>query len=273
MKQIHPWLRNLFYMGGLLSLMAGMQLFILSEQTETYFAWTIQSPLTAATFGAFYFGTMVFGFLSGREINWAHVRGPALGLLVFISVTLAATLLHLDKFHLTSQNGLTLMLTWVWMLIYVLMPPMLIFMLIRQVRAEGNDPEPTLKISAWVRTLLLARGMAGSISALLLFFTPQLIMPIWPWALTPLTSRVLSAWLISFSVVDLQAAWENDWQHAKIMTIGYIIFGLLALIAMARYAGEVNWPSVGNIVYMIYLLSMALVGIIGQMQTRRAQKG
>ena len=271
MKQVHPWLRNLFYLGGLLSLMAGIQLFVLSEQTETYFAWTIQSPLTAATFGAFYFGTMTFGFLSGRETRWAHVRGPALGLLVFISVTLAATLLHLDKFHLANQNWLTMALTWIWMLIYILMPPMLIIMLFLQLRARGSDPERSSNMPAWIRVLLWVHGIAGIAAALLLFFIPAMIIPVWPWALTPLTSRVFSAWLIAFGVVDLQTAWENDWHHVKIMTTGYFIFGLLAMIAMARYANEVRWSSAANIVYLAYLLAMLSIGAYGQIQTRRKQ--
>lgn len=273
MKQIHPWLRNLFYMGGLLSLMAGVQLFVLSEQTETYFAWTIQSPLTAATFGGFYFGTMVLGFLSGREKNWAYVRGPALGLLVFLWGTTLATFLHLDKFHLTSQNWLTLAVAWIWILIYIVVPPMLIVMLIAQARAQGNDPERSLNMPAWMRALLLAHGIAGITFALLLFFIPQIIIPAWPWALTPLTARVFSAWLISFGIVDLQTAWENDWQRVQIVTIGQIVFGLLAMIAMARYANEVRWLSAGSPGYLAYLLIMLAIGVYGRIQMSRANKG
>ena len=213
---------------------------------------------------------MVFGFLSGREIIWAHVRGPALGLLAFLSVTLLATLLHLDKFHLASQNWLSLAVTWIWVLIYILMPPMLIVMLIMQVRAQGSDPERSSNTPAWIRALLLIHGIAGIPFALLLFFSPQVIMPVWPWALTPLTSRAFSAWLISFSIVDLQTVWENDWQHVKIMTIGYIVFGLLAIIAMARYANEVRWLSVGSIGYLAYLLIMLVIGLYGRIRTSRA---
>lgn len=270
MKQIQPGLRRLFYMGGLLSLIAGIQLFVLSEQTETYFAWTIQSPLTAATFGGFYFGTMVFGFLSGRETIWAHVRGPALGLLAFLSTSLIATFLHLDKFHLTSQNWLSLAVAWAWILTYIIVPPMLVVTLILQARIKGNDPQHVSNMPAWMRVLLLIHGFAGLPFAFLLFFTPQIITPVWPWLLTPLTARAFSAWLIAFSIVDFQTAWENDWQHVKIVTSGYIIFGLLALLAIARYTDEVVWLSVGNIGYLAYLLIMVVIGVYGRFQTNRA---
>lgn len=37
---------------------AGVQLFLLSEQTETYFAWTFAAPLSAAFMGAGYWAAM-----------------------------------------------------------------------------------------------------------------------------------------------------------------------------------------------------------------------
>lgn len=81
---VHPLLRTVFVLGGFLSLMAGIQLFVLAEQTELYFAWTIQSPLTAAIIGSFFFGTMTFGFLAWREPIWENVRGVYLAIMLAI---------------------------------------------------------------------------------------------------------------------------------------------------------------------------------------------
>jgi hypothetical protein len=268
MKQTHPWLRKLFYAGFLLSFIAAIQLFVFSEQTEKYFAWTIQSPLTAATFGGFYFGTMTFGFLSGRETAWARVRGPALGLFAFLSITLAATLLHLDKFHFESQNGFTLTVAWVWVLIYVILPPVQFILLILQTHVQGADFKRSYNMPVWILVLLTAHGAAGIIFGLLLFFTPQSIAPFWPWVLTPLTSRIFSAWLISFGIVDLQSTWEKDRGNIRIMTIGYILFGTLPLIAMARYANEVRWSGFGSFIYLAYILSMLTIGIYGRFTHR-----
>jgi hypothetical protein len=78
-KHTHPAFRITFCLGSLLSLLAGIQLFLLSDKTDLYFSWTIQSTLTAATFGAFYFGTLTFGFFAARRSVWAIVRGPAYG--------------------------------------------------------------------------------------------------------------------------------------------------------------------------------------------------
>ena len=262
-KQIHPWFRNVFLLGCLLSFIAGLQLFFLSEQTETYFAWTIQSRLTAATLGGFYFGSMTFGLLSAREKLWARVRGPALGLLVFTSVSLAATLLHLDKFHLDSQNWLTLTATRSWLAIYILLPPALALSMIVQGRLPGADLDRTTGFPTWFRFILTLRGVAVILTALALFFVPQAILPFWPWSLTPLTARALSAWLVSFGALDLHALLENDWQRVKVMSVSFIVSALFAFIALIRYSDEANLLGLGGLLYVVYLLSMLGFGIYG----------
>lgn len=270
-KKIHPWFRNSFHLGSLLSLVAGIQLFIFSEQTDNYFAWTIQSSLTAATLGGFYFGTMVFGYLSAREADWARVRGPAVGLLVFMFVTLAATLLHLDKFHLTSQNWLTRGATWSWLGIYVLFPIELVAAVWLQGRLPGADSERRASLPAWFRAVLTVHGTVGIMTGLGLFFTPLALIPFWPWALTPLTARALSAWFLSFGALNLQSVRENDWSRVRVMSISYIVSGSFALAALLRYASQADLLSSGSIGYLIHLLVLLGMGVYGWLQNWMAK--
>ena len=51
---------------------AGVPLFVLTEQTDHYFAWTTQPSLTAAAFGAFYWASCALSLLSVREREWAN---------------------------------------------------------------------------------------------------------------------------------------------------------------------------------------------------------
>ena len=53
---------------------AGIQLFILSEQTETYFAWTFAAPVSAAFLGAGYWSAMFHAHAGARAKAWAYVR-------------------------------------------------------------------------------------------------------------------------------------------------------------------------------------------------------
>ena len=53
---------------------AGVQLFILSTQTETYFAWTFAAPIAAAFLGAGYWAAMFHAYIGARGRSWAAVR-------------------------------------------------------------------------------------------------------------------------------------------------------------------------------------------------------
>src|SRR5215218_10825438 len=53
---------------------AGVQLFLLSEQTETYFAWTFAAPFSAAFMGAGYWAAMLHAYSGAHARDWVYVR-------------------------------------------------------------------------------------------------------------------------------------------------------------------------------------------------------
>jgi hypothetical protein len=53
-RSLSKGMRLLLFVAGGLVFLAGFQLFILAEQTDRYFAWTIQPLLTAAFLGGGY---------------------------------------------------------------------------------------------------------------------------------------------------------------------------------------------------------------------------
>ncbi|MBA3629040.1 MAG: hypothetical protein H0W55_05095 [Actinobacteria bacterium] len=52
LKMLTSGMRKLLWIAGFLVFLAGMQLFVFTERTEIWFAWTIDVPLTAAFLGA-----------------------------------------------------------------------------------------------------------------------------------------------------------------------------------------------------------------------------
>ena len=73
-RELSLGMRGLLVAASVLVFLAGFQLFILTEQTEHYFAWTIQPPLTAAFLGAGYWSSFLLEFLASRERIWARAR-------------------------------------------------------------------------------------------------------------------------------------------------------------------------------------------------------
>ena len=92
-------MRRLLYVNSALVLVIGIPLYVLSDQTDTYFAWTIHPPLTAAVLGAGYWASFVLELLSARERLWARTRLAVPAVLVFSTLTLAITLVHDDSSH------------------------------------------------------------------------------------------------------------------------------------------------------------------------------
>src|SRR5712691_7048129 len=100
-----------------------LSLLVLTEQTERFFAWTISPPLTAAFLGAGYAASCVFQLLAAWRKLWINARIAPLGALIFNRLTLLASLIHLDLFHLDSFIGVF------WVSIYAIAPPVMLILL------------------------------------------------------------------------------------------------------------------------------------------------
>ena len=65
-----PGMRVLLYVAAVLVLLAGFQLFVFTDRTATYFAWTVRNPLAAAFLGGAYWASVSFEALAARQRIW-----------------------------------------------------------------------------------------------------------------------------------------------------------------------------------------------------------
>src|SRR5438093_409463 len=114
-QPVRPGLRRMLYVSALLVFGIGLPLFLLSGQTDRYFAWTIQSPLTAAFLGAAYWASGVLELGAARQRWWPNVRSSVLPVFIFTVLTTLVTLVHLDRFHLAVPDLWTRFVTWAWL--------------------------------------------------------------------------------------------------------------------------------------------------------------
>jgi hypothetical protein len=255
---ILPGTRQLLYLFSALTLLAFFALFVMSSQTNHYFAWTIQPPVTAAFLGAAYAAGFVLVVLSLRSPQWAVVRIPFTTILIFTVVTLIATVLHRDRLHFGSAETVARFAAWFWSAVYVLVPIGMFAMLVRQERRpavdrDGRLPVPTPLFAALVvhALLLLAVGVA-------LFVSPATASVLWPWPLTPFTARVVAAWVMAFGVGTVLALRTGDLARLEIAAWPYVVLGVLQLVAVARYAAIVRWTSPASWIYLVTLVFMLL---------------
>jgi hypothetical protein len=259
-RPLTPLFQKFLYLATFLTFAAGVPLFLLSGQTEHYFAWTINPPLTAAWLGATFWASSVIVFLAARQPVFAKLRPAMPGGLLFVWLMLGATALHLDRFHLDRVNG------WAWVAVYFTVPPALTYILWQQFRAPGGDPPRTAPLPAWLRLAFAAYAVAILLG---LYLAPQTTAVIWPWTLPPLAARAVAAWLIPLGVIAAQIVWENDFGRIQAVMVGAIVFAILHFIVVIRYVALIDWGNPLAWLYLLLLISTLAVALYGWMAGQR----
>jgi hypothetical protein len=265
-RQLTPLFQKFLYVATFLTFGAGIPLFLLSEQTGQFFSWTINPPLTAAWLGATFWASSVIVFLAARQPVFAWLRPAMPGGLLFVWLMMGATLLHLDRFHLSQATGVA------WVAVYLAVPPVLTVILWKQFTAPGGDPPRTALLPAWLRFGFAVYAVAVTGLGLGLYLLPQQVAAAWPWTLTPLTARAIAAWLIPLGVIAGQVVWENDFGRVRAVMTGAIVFSVLHLLAVGRYAGTVEWGSPRAWLYLVALVATLVVGVYGWFAGRRVSQ-
>jgi hypothetical protein len=238
---------------------AGVQLFILSGQTATYFAWTFASPLAAAFMGAGYWAAIFHAYSGARAKGWEYVRSSLPAALTATTLLTITTFLHLDKFHLNSPLVITRFVTWVWIAVYVLVPPILAIAWITQARLPGAKLKGQNPLPVWMRSGFALLAAFALLAGLSLFLVPQAMAGLWPWAVTPLAARAISSWLCAFGVACATLTLENDVKYGAGTCSSLFAFCVLELIVVFRYASLIDWSKPLAPAYILFLLLGLLI--------------
>lgn len=255
-----------------LTAVATTVLYGLSGSTDRYFSWTIKPALTAAFLGAGYAAGFVLVVLGLRARAWAQARAAVVTVAVFASLTLVATLLHLDKFHFGAGGAIARFAAWFWLGVYIMVPVALVALIVHQQRAPGADPERRDPVPFWLVAAFALQGLIMLVVGVALFVAPSTAKSLWPWTLTPLTARVVAAWLIAFAVAAVLTVLDRDLDRLAAGTVAYTVLGVLELLALPRFSGEVRWGSAAGIAYLVVLISVVPVGAAGWLAAARARR-
>jgi hypothetical protein len=268
-----PAMRWLLGLAALLVFLAGVQLFVFPLDTDTRFAWTIGSPMTAVFLGASYWSAVGLE-LSGAATRWwsvARVAVPAV--FVFTTLTLVVTLVHLDAFHLGSEHaGVTRAVTWAWIAVYALVPLLMLLAWWWQHRAGAAVP-PAAGLPVPVRAILAVLAVALLALGVALLVAPGWADAAWPWPLTPLTGRAVGAWNVGLGVAAGHAWLVDDAGSLAPVGVTGVLFGVLQGVALLRYGDELAWGGVPAVGYVAALVGVTAVGAWLLVLSRRASPG
>jgi hypothetical protein len=277
-----PGMRRMLYIASGLVFLVGVPLFLLPNSTATYFSWTVNPPITAMFLGAAYWSSFCLEFFCARELYWDRARVAVPAVLLFTFLTLVATLLHIDKFHFGSDFQLITQLgTWVWLGVYAFVPPVLAFLWFQQSKVSGTNSSASTPLPTWVKRVLIVHAGIFLPLGVLFFIVPTQVTPLfWSWSLSALTGRAVGAWLLGIGTAAAHMAWEDDLARSYGGLIGYTMFGVLELIALARFATArtvdtneliIAWGSWQAWAYLLILLSVVVAGGYGWHLCRQAR--
>jgi hypothetical protein len=266
-RPVHPGMRILLGAFAALTALATGALFVLAESTEETFAWTIDPPLTAAVIGSGYAAGFVLVVLCLRDPVWAHSRVPVLTIFVFVVLTLAATLLHINRMHFDDDFGgldaLAKGAAWFWLAVYVIIPVAMLVLLVRQERAPGDDPPPRHPLPAVLRVALALESAVLLMVGGLIYARPEAAPSVWPWVMPPFTGRVVAAWLLAFGLATALATVAGDLRRLRTAAIAYTVFGVLVLVSVARFPGTPDWDGPAAWIFMAVTAAVVLTGAAG----------
>jgi hypothetical protein len=257
---------------GVLALGGFGSLHVLAETTDRTFAWPIQPPATAAFLGAGYFAGLIGVLYSLWCAQWRQVRLWMIGFFVFSAVTAVATALHLAPFHF-GAGGLAEVAAWAWIAVYIALPPWTLALVVGVGRhaeeALASPPGwPALMVAGlWAQALvLLGAGVA-------LFAAPGASGWLWPWDLTPLTARAVSAWLLASATLAVIMARQQGPAFVGTPAAAYLGLPLVFGLALPRFADQVDWGRPAAAVFVALSVVMVATRLLAVAQSLRSGGG
>ena len=244
---------------------AFLVLYGLPSQTTTYFAWTIRPEMTPIVMGAGYGAGVYFFYRVSTVDEWHTVAPVFLGIATFTWLMAIATVLHWENFnhsHFTFD---------LWVFLYAVTPVLIPAIWALNQRTEPGELEGgELRLPQAVRVLGGALGAIVTASAVVLFITPELMVGVWPWTVSPFTARILAGWFALFGVVNGVVVLDSRWSAARILVQSQILGFTMVLIGVVRVwanfdpSNALTWGVVGGMA--LYLIAILLLYV--RMETR-----
>jgi hypothetical protein len=250
-QALHVLFAGVAFAAGL----TGVLLLILPASTERYFSWGLEPPPLAALIGGSYVASLiVFGHASRRF--WREGLGLAAGTLALTIPMIVVTFAHLDTFDFSRWQA------WGWVVLFLVSPVAFGFVLVR----GGALRRPRV----WrVRRPLI--GLAAALlttGAIALWVDPGLLARGIPFELPPLGGRVLGCWMSFLAFLCWWSAFRSEPEEVAIPLEGVTLFGIGALLAAARTAGDLES---GWVAYVSAWLVITLVAAWEWVKVRGAQ--
>ena len=206
-------------------LLAFLILYFFPDLSGERFAWAIKPHMTALFIGSGYLGGAYMFIFAIFGKRWHRIKAAFPPVTAFTVAMLLATVIHWDRFDL-SHFPFQL-----WLFLYIVTPIIVPYLWIKNRVTDPGTPEPDdLTVPILAKWAFMAFGVMGIGMAIFMFISPQSIIAIWPWTLSPLTARILGGWFGLLGVGGLYASQDSRWSAWRVPLQSITFWGILILL-------------------------------------------
>lgn len=198
-------------------------LYVLPGETGRLWAWPIQSHLTSMLLASAYLGGCYF-FLRVLlvEQRWAAVRAGFVSVALFAALLGVATIEHWDKFSHGNPAF------WLWAGLYFSAPLLVVAAWLANQRYAARPAPDEPRLGHVARVVAAGTGALAVLTGAWLFLAPERAIGVWPWALTPLTAKVVGA-TFCLGAAGLVVLLDGRWESVRLMRrVQLVMFVLIA---------------------------------------------
>ena len=229
------------------------------DRTADAWAWTIKPELTPIFLGAGYGAGAYFFLRTFLADRFPPSSAGIFGAAFFATLMLIATIIHWDRFNHGDAPLLGAAVFYGWVAVYILSPPVVLALWFANRRTDSGAPIPgDVIVPEWIRRTAQALAGCAFIAAAVFFLAPEQAIDIWPWDLTPLTSRVLGSFTAQVGVGALLLSFDSRWSSWKLIVETYWVATALLLVGAVRAWDDFD---TGNVMTYLYVGGL-LVGDI-----------
>jgi hypothetical protein len=234
---------------------ASVVLYLFPEDTDRLFAWTITSTMTAMVLGAVYIGGAYFFVRAATARAFHSLNAGFAAVTTFATLMGITTVLHWDNFNHDHVAF------WLWAGLYFTTPFLVAAVWLANRRRMTRPAPGDVMVGRPAQWAIAAVGALALGFGICFFVAPTSVDDLWPWAVTPLTARVLSA-ILSLGLAGIGVVWDRRWSAVRLMLQVESLMLALILLAAARARDEFDTGAISTWVFLIGFVG-ALVGALG----------
>jgi hypothetical protein len=237
--------------------LAFLILYLFPQESGQRFAWEINPFIMDIYMGAGYLGGSFLFLITLIGKRWHRVSAGFPAVTGFTIMMLLATILHWNRFDL---NHFPFQL---WLILYVVTPVLIPWLWWRNRVTDPKVPEPgDMIIPAFVLIGVRFIGLAILFISIVSFIWPSILIQVWPWALTPLTARILMGWGVLLGVGNIAISTDPRWSSWWVAGGSIVIWHSLYLVGSFIHSSDFkngqwfNWYNISVVGLLIAVAAM-----------------